>query len=111
MRKGRDREKMGGGGKEKTDDYSGNYVIASSRPPKRRPLEHRTLVPKSFFVHFQIRSQKVEEKFMKICAQTRTQELISCACAFFSRMGMFTSHARMFFGSSLPSYELIYQIS
>ena len=30
---------------EKTDDYSGHYVIASSRPPERRPLERRTLVP------------------------------------------------------------------
>ena len=41
-------EKKGGGEeekKEKTDDYSGHYVIASSRPPKRRPLEHCTLVP------------------------------------------------------------------
>ena len=32
--------------KEKTDDYSGHYVIASSRPPERRPLERRTLVPR-----------------------------------------------------------------
>ena len=50
MRKGRDGEKKNGknGGEkgEKTDDYSGRYVIASSRPPKRRPLECRTLVPK-----------------------------------------------------------------
>ena len=48
MRKGRDGEKRGkkGGGKEKTDDYSGHYVIASSRPPERRPLECCTLVPK-----------------------------------------------------------------
>ena len=51
MRKGRDGEKNGGkkrGGekkREKTDDYSGHYVIASSRPPERRPLERRTLVP------------------------------------------------------------------
>ena len=46
MRKGRDggkkREKKG----EKTDDYSGHYVIASSRPHERRPLERRTLAPK-----------------------------------------------------------------
>ena len=27
-------------GKKKTDDYSGHYVIASSRPPERQPLEH-----------------------------------------------------------------------
>ena len=32
-------------GEEKTDENSGHYVIASSRPPKRLPLEHRTLVP------------------------------------------------------------------
>ena len=31
--------------KEKTGDYSGHYVIASSRLPERRPLKHRTLVP------------------------------------------------------------------
>merc|ERR1711954_361442 len=30
---------------EKTDENSGHYVIASSRPPKRRPLERRTLAP------------------------------------------------------------------
>ena len=46
MRKGRDRgEKKQGGGREKTDDYSGHYAIASSRPPERRPQERRTLVP------------------------------------------------------------------
>ena len=32
--------------KEKTYDYSGHYVTASSRLPGRRPLERRTLVPK-----------------------------------------------------------------
>ena len=32
--------------KEKTGDYSGHYVIASSRPPERQPLERHTLVPK-----------------------------------------------------------------
>ena len=49
MRKGRD----GGNGKktpEKTDENSGHYVISSSRPPERRPLERRTLAPKSFSV-------------------------------------------------------------
>ena len=54
MRKGRDGgtgEKMGGGRektekKEKTDENSGHYVVASSRPPEHRPLEHRTLAPK-----------------------------------------------------------------
>ena len=44
------REKRGGGEwekrEEKAGDYSGHYVIASSRPPERRPLERRTLVPK-----------------------------------------------------------------
>ena len=52
MRKGRDggktgkkREKKTGKKRkrEKTDENSGHYVIASSRPPKRRPLERRTL--------------------------------------------------------------------
>ena len=49
MRKGRDggkREKNGGKKGEKTDENSGHYVIASSRPPERRPLERRTLAPK-----------------------------------------------------------------
>ena len=51
MRKGRDGEKNGKNGKkkrekrEKTDGNSGHYVIASSRPPERRPLERRTLAP------------------------------------------------------------------
>ena len=50
MRKGRDggkkREKRGKKKKrEKTDENSGHYVIASSRPPERRPLERRTLAP------------------------------------------------------------------
>ena len=51
MRKGREggEKKNGKNGvekKEKTDDYSGHYVIASSRPPECRPLERRLLVPK-----------------------------------------------------------------
>ena len=50
MRKGRDggkREKKRNWRKkkEKTDENSGHYVITSSRPPERRPLERRTLVP------------------------------------------------------------------
>ena len=45
MRKGRD-EKKKTGKKEKTDENSGHYVIPSSRPPERRPLERRTLAPK-----------------------------------------------------------------
>ena len=51
MRKGRDgekQEKKTGKKKkrEKTDENRGHYVIASSRPPERRPLERRTLAPK-----------------------------------------------------------------
>ena len=55
MRKGRDGEKKTGkkngkkNGKKKkenTDENSGHYVVASSRPPERRPLERRTLAPK-----------------------------------------------------------------
>ena len=55
MRKGRDGEKKTGKTgkkwekKENTDENSGHYVIASSRPPKRRPLERRTLAPNKFF--------------------------------------------------------------
>ena len=51
MRKGRNGEKKRGkktGKKEEeenTDENSGHYVIASSRPPERRPLERRTLAP------------------------------------------------------------------
>ena len=54
MRKGRDGEKKTGKKtekkktgkkKENTDENSGHYVIASSRPPERRPLERRTLAP------------------------------------------------------------------
>ena len=52
MRKGRDGEKQEkkngektGKKREKTDGNSGHYVIASSRPPERQPLECRRLVP------------------------------------------------------------------
>ena len=49
MSKGRDggkNEKIGGKReKKKTDDYIGHYVIASSQPPDRQPLERRMLVP------------------------------------------------------------------
>ena len=34
------------GKKEKTDDYCGHYVLASSQPLERRLLERHTLVPK-----------------------------------------------------------------
>ena len=53
MRNGRDGGKTGKkqgkktGKKEKTDENSGHYVIASSQPPKQRPVERRTLVPKN----------------------------------------------------------------
>ena len=46
MRKDHDGGEKRGVKKEKADENSGDYVIASSRPPKRRPLECRTLVPK-----------------------------------------------------------------
>ena len=39
MRKVRDGGEKKTGKKEKTDDYSGHYVIASNRLPERRPLE------------------------------------------------------------------------
>ena len=52
MRKGRNGEKKNGKKtgktgekKENTDENSGHYVVASSRPPERRPLERRTLAP------------------------------------------------------------------
>ena len=44
MRKGRDRGKKRGG-KEKNDENSGHYVIASSRPHGCRQLERCMLVP------------------------------------------------------------------
>ena len=36
---------------KKTDEKSGHNVIACSRPPKRRPLERRTLAPKLTRIH------------------------------------------------------------
>ena len=75
MRKGRDGEKKTGkkNGKkkkrekkrEKTDGNSGHYVIASSRPPERRPLERRTLAPK-------LRPQKKKDKLGLSCAKLST---------------------------------------
>ena len=58
MRKGRDGEKKNGKKKrekrekkmENTDENSGHYVVASSRPPERRPLERRTLAPITWLV-------------------------------------------------------------
>ena len=38
-------EETGKKTKKKTDENSGHYAIASSRPPERRPLERRTLIP------------------------------------------------------------------
>ena len=41
--------------KEKTDDYSDNYVVASSRPPERWLLERRPLVSiRKLFVFLEI---------------------------------------------------------
>ena len=45
------------GKKEKTDENSGYYDIASSRPPEHRPLERRTLVP--IFGHISIISSQI----------------------------------------------------
>ena len=45
MRKGRDGGEKRKKEKEKNGVFSGHYVIASSLPPKRRPLERRTLMP------------------------------------------------------------------
>ena len=44
-KRGKKRGEKRGGKKENTDENSGHYVIASSRPPERRPLERRTLAP------------------------------------------------------------------
>ena len=46
-KRGGKKQKTGKTGKKKenTDENSGHYVIASSRPPERRPLERRTLAP------------------------------------------------------------------
>ena len=38
-------EEKTGGKKEKTDENSGHYVIARSRPPERRELKRRRLLP------------------------------------------------------------------
>ena len=66
MRKGRDGEKWERKKKrekkENTDENSGHYVIASSRPPERRPLERRTLAPKSYLARHQINSQRCCDK-------------------------------------------------
>ena len=44
-RRGKAKRESGEESSEKTDENSGHYVIANSRPPDRRPLERRTLVP------------------------------------------------------------------
>ena len=55
MRKGRDGKKEKKEKKrkkrEKNGVFSGHYVIASSLPPERRPLERRTLVPINVACH------------------------------------------------------------
>ena len=45
MRKGRDGGEKKREKKEKNDENSGHYVIASSWLPDRRTLERRTLMP------------------------------------------------------------------
>ena len=45
IRGGKSGKKKRGGKKEKTDDYNGHFVFASSRPTERRPLERRPLMP------------------------------------------------------------------
>ena len=45
--------------KEKTDENSGHYVIASSRPPERRPLERHSLAPKVDLIEA---DQKLEKR-------------------------------------------------
>ena len=51
MRKARDGGKTGGKKREKkrekTDEKSGKYIIARRGLPERRPLERRTLAPKT----------------------------------------------------------------
>ena len=61
MRKGCD----GGGkkgGEEKNYENIGHYVVASSRPPQRRPLELRMLVLKPFL--YDIREQRYKKNNM-----------------------------------------------
>ena len=56
MRKGRDGGKKREGNRErreKTDGNSGHYVIASSRPPERQPLERRTPHARANFAKLQ----------------------------------------------------------
>ena len=50
MRKVDDGEEKKRKEEEKNDVFSGHYVIASSLPPERRPLERRTLVPIDHFL-------------------------------------------------------------
>ena len=56
------KEKKRGGKKEKTDENSGHYVVASSRPPERGPLERRTLAPISVFNSF----KKISSDFCQL---------------------------------------------
>ena len=70
MRKGRDGEKKKKNGekkngkktgekkkKENTNENSGRYVIASSRPPECRPLERHTLVPIFYLMDISAKSR------------------------------------------------------
>ena len=67
MRKGREGEKKRGK-KEKIDDYSGHYIIASSRLPECRPLERRTLMPKLDIIWCVLGS-------FQICCQGRVKDM------------------------------------
>ena len=76
MRKGRDGEKKREKRekkkeKENTDENSGHYVIASSRPPESRPLECHTLAPK-------VKEEEDEnnkDKILRIQRQRRKPEM------------------------------------
>ena len=69
MRKGRDGKKRR---KEKNAVFSGHYVIASSLPPERRPLERRTLVPiktKYILLHLEmyLKRKSLKYNMSRIC--------------------------------------------
>ena len=73
--KGEKTRGVGGGRgkqKKKTDDNSGHYVIASSRPPERQTLERRTLAPKASFNHNTAgRNEKI---YKGVCFTTTSDE-------------------------------------
>ena len=76
MRKGCDGGKRGEKKrekKEKTDDNSGHYVIASSRPPERQPLEPHRLGPIYFFSFFVMNFFEEHGSVGKILKYSRTE--------------------------------------